>query len=87
MAEERREGKVRSKEEKGEMTVSEAGHLGGEKTAETHGHEFYQEIGHKGGEIGGHKGGQRVKTLIEEGKEEEMREHGTGGQSSQRSSR
>jgi general stress protein YciG len=32
------------------MTVEEAGHKGGEKTAETHGKEFYQEIGHKGGE-------------------------------------
>ncbi len=64
MAEERRE---KSKEGKGEMTVSEAGRLGGEKTAETHGREFYEEIGQKGGE----KGGQRVKTLIEEGKEHE----------------
>ncbi len=45
-------------EEKGEMSVSEAGRRGGEKTAETHGHEFYEEIGHKGGEKGGHKGGE-----------------------------
>lgn len=60
MAEERRE-------RKGEMSVSEAGHKGGEKTAETHGHEFYQEIGHKGGEVGG----PRVRELIEEGKEHE----------------
>jgi len=64
MAEERRE---KSREGKGEMTVAEAGRLGGEKTAETHGREFYEEIGQKGGE----KGGQRVKTLIEEGKEHE----------------
>ncbi len=62
MAEERRE---RSRESKGEMTVSEAGHKGGEKTAETHGREFYEEIGHKGG--------QRVKELIEEGKESERK--------------
>ncbi len=60
MAEERRE---RPKESKGEMTVSEAGRMGGEKTAETHGREFYEEIGHKGG--------QRVKELIEEGKQAE----------------
>ena len=33
-------------EEKGEMSVSEAGRRGGAKTAETHGHEFYEEIGH-----------------------------------------
>ena len=49
-----------SEEHKGDMTVSEAGRRGGEKTAETHGHEFYEEIGHKGG--------QKVKKLIEEGK-------------------
>jgi general stress protein YciG len=55
------------KEKKGEMTVKEAGHKGGEKTSETHGKEFYEEIGHKGGE----KGGQRVKELIEKGKETE----------------
>jgi general stress protein YciG len=30
------------------MTVQEAGRKGGEKTAETHGEEFYSEIGHKG---------------------------------------
>ena len=42
------------------MTVSEAGRRGGEKTAEIHGHEFYEEIGHKGG--------QKVKELIERGK-------------------
>lgn len=59
--------------EEKDMTVSEAGHKGGEKTAETHGHEFYEEIGHKGGEAGGHKGGQRVKELIEKGKEQEGR--------------
>ncbi len=42
------------KEKKGEMSVREAGHKGGEKTAETHGREFYHEIGEKGG----HKGGE-----------------------------
>lgn len=67
-------------EEKKDMTVSEAGRKGGEKTAETHGHEFYEEIGKKGGETVskkyghefyediGHKGGQKVKDLIEKGK-------------------
>ena len=55
------EGKSRSgTEEKGKMTVQEAGKKGGMKTAETHGREFYEEIGHKGG--------QKVKELIEEGK-------------------
>ena len=31
--------------DKGNMTVEEAGRKGGERTAETHGREFYQEIG------------------------------------------
>lgn len=46
-----------------EMTVAEAGRIGGKKTAKTHGREFYEEIGRKGG--------QRVKTLIEAGKKYE----------------
>jgi general stress protein YciG len=54
-------------EEKGEMTVEEAGrkggHKGGEKVKEKYGPEFYSKIGHKGG--------QKVKELIEKGKEEE----------------
>lgn len=54
------ESKRKATERKGAMTVAEAGRKGGKKTADTHGHEFYQEIGHKGG--------QRVKELIEEGK-------------------
>ncbi len=69
------------------MTVAEAGRLGGEKTAETHGPEFYSEIGSKGGsqrakqhegtleargktslEEAGHRGGQKVRRLIEAGR-------------------
>jgi general stress protein YciG len=45
------------------MTVQEAGRIGGEKTSETHGREFYSEIGSKGG--------QRVRRLIQEGKARE----------------
>jgi uncharacterized protein len=75
---------------KGKMTVEEAGRMGGAKTAETHGPEFYSEIGSKGGsqrakqhegsieahgktslEEAGHRGGQRVRKLIEQGKEHE----------------
>jgi general stress protein YciG len=56
-------------EKKGKMTVGEAGRMGGEKTKQTHSHEFYEEIGHKGGV----KGGPRVRELIEEGKEEEAK--------------
>ncbi|MCK9442235.1 MAG: Em GEA1 (EM1) [Methanothrix sp.] len=57
MAEDKKSSK---KEVKGTMTVQEAGRKGGMKTAQTHGKDFYEEIGHKGG--------QRVKELIEEGK-------------------
>jgi uncharacterized protein len=72
-------------EKKGGMSVKEAGQKGGEKTAETHGHEFYEKIGQKGGEKVaeekgpefyskiGHKGGQKVKELIEKGEEEEKK--------------
>ncbi len=45
---------------KGKMTVEEAGRMGGEKTSETHGEEFYSEIGHKGG--------QKVKKAYEKEK-------------------
>ena len=48
---------------KGKMTVAEAGRLGGEKTSETHGSEFYSEIGRKGG--------QKVRRLIQAGKQYE----------------
>lgn len=61
---------------KGGMTVAEAGRKGGEKTAQTHGHEFYQEIGRKGGEAVkekygpefyseiGRKGGEKVQEEV-----------------------
>jgi general stress protein YciG len=45
------------------MTVNEAGRRGGEATSRTHGREFYEEIGHKGG--------QRVRELVDEGKRAE----------------
>ena len=51
------------KEEKGKMTVKEAGRKGGETTKRTHGHEFYVQIGHKGG--------QKVRDLIQRGKQNE----------------
>ena len=54
------EERMRGAENKGSMTVQEAGRRGGERTSQTHGREFYEEIGHKGG--------QRVRELIEQGK-------------------
>jgi general stress protein YciG len=49
--------------EKESMSVNEAGRRGGEATSRTHGREFYEEIGHKGG--------QRVRELVDEGKRAE----------------
>ncbi len=46
--------------DKGEMTTREAGEKGGERTAATHGHEFYSAIGKKGGAKGGKIGGQHT---------------------------
>ena len=48
------------KDNKGSMTVAEAGRKGGETVRNERGREFYEEIGHKGG--------QRVRELIEAGK-------------------
>ncbi len=49
--------------QQGKMTVEEAGRKGGQRTAKTHGREFYQQIGRKGG--------QTVRNLIEQGKRQE----------------
>jgi general stress protein YciG len=66
-----KKGKTKKDEiKKGEMSVKEAGRLGGVKggkkggltTRERHGIDFYQTIGRKGG--------QKVKLLIEAGKRE-----------------
>ena len=43
------------------MTVADAGRMGGRKTAETHGPEFYSEIGSKGG--------QKIRRLVQEGRQ------------------
>jgi general stress protein YciG len=55
---------------KGKMTVAEAGRRGGEKTAATHGPEFYSEIGSKGGSKRAkqHEGSREAqgKTSLEE---------------------
>ena len=56
-----------TQDNKGDMSVSEAGKRGGDKTSQTHGKEFYEDIGHKGGE----KGGERVSDLVNKGKKAE----------------
>jgi general stress protein YciG len=73
-----------AEEKKGDLTVREAGRIGGKKggqtTRERYGRPFYEQIGRKGGETVrethghefyeeiGRKGGRRVRELIEQGK-------------------
>lgn len=51
----------------GDMSVRQAGQRGGQATSQTHGRDFYEGIGR----MGGHKGGQRVRELIDKGKQAE----------------
>lgn len=72
-----------SNENKGDMTVREAGQKGVDSLRDKYGPDAMSQIGQKGGEarkeeLGhegyvelGHQGGQRVADLIEKGKEAE----------------
>lgn len=51
------------------MTVKDAGRKGGLRTAQTHGHDFYEDIGRKGGA----KGGPKVKELIDAAKKSQKK--------------
>lgn len=62
---------MKSRGNKGQMTVREAGRKGGQTTAQEHGPEFYHEIGTKGG--------HRVRELIQRGKAAEKSGRGNKG--------
>jgi len=67
---------IRTEERKGKMTVAEAGRKGGEKTAATHGREFYEKIGRKGGEkVSMERGPEFFSEIGSKGGSERAKQH------------
>jgi len=67
---------IRTEERKGKMTVAEAGRKGGEKTASTHGREFYEKIGRKGGEkVSMERGPEFYSEIGSKGGSERAKQH------------
>ena len=69
---------MRDQEEKkkGKMTVAEAGKRGGERTAQTHGREFYERIGRKGGEkVAAERGSEFYSEIGSKGGSERAKQH------------
>ena len=65
------------KKNKGDMTTREAGKKGGERTAQTHGVEFYQGIGKEGGEATAEKHGHEFyEDIGHKGGEATVEKHG-----------
>ncbi len=66
-----RKGGETTSERHGHEFYEEIGHMGGEAGGKKGGEARKRELGHEGYEELGHQGGQRVKELVEEGKEAE----------------
>lgn len=63
-------------EKSGKMGPREAGRLGGQKTASTHGREFYEQIGKMGGEkVAREKGPQFYSQIGRKGGETVSKDH------------
>lgn len=63
----------------GSMTTAEAGRMGGEATAASHGKEFYQEIGHKGGVAQGQRSDSEKKASVDKQIQTKMERGEIGG--------
>lgn len=70
---------MRTLEPKPEMTVREAGRLGGKKVSEKYGPDFYKDIGHRGGSTTNEKYGPEFYGAIgKKGGQATAEKHGTG---------